>query len=145
MWTWTAPGPQQALAQLPVRVTLKATSVVLTPLVKRLDARQAIAWRAALLTHIEQGPRHLIIDLRQVEWMDSSALSVLVTAFQWTSCAGGSFTVRALQPRVRALFAQTRLDRVIPLSDPAQVIAIAPARARWTSLRWTRRALVTAK
>jgi anti-sigma B factor antagonist len=102
-----------------MHLAMEAGAVVMTPRAKRLAARQAGALRTAWREQIERGHRHLIVDLGHVEYMDSSALATLVSALQRVG-PEGSFAVRRLHDRVRALFARTRLDRVIAIIDPAR-------------------------
>jgi anti-sigma B factor antagonist len=73
-----------------------------------------------LLSTINRGGAHLIIDAQGVEFMDSSALNTLVRARQRTEAMGGSLHVVAPNHRVRRLLEISRLDRVLRRVDSVE-------------------------
>jgi anti-sigma B factor antagonist len=92
--------------------------LVVVPLEKRLDAHVAPAFRAQLLERIDEGARHLVIDLAKVEFMDSSGLGALVSALKRLG-RDGDLRVSSLTPAVRSMFELTRLNRVIKIVEPS--------------------------
>lgn len=56
-----------------------------------LDLATAPTVRAALMEAIENGGRHLIVDLTQLEFLDSTGLGVLIGAHRRTVERKGSF------------------------------------------------------
>lgn len=76
---------------------------------------------SAGLLEAEVGPRSdvpggaLIVDLSEVDFIDSTGLGVLVTALKHSREAGGTLDVVVAAPRVLKVFALTGLDVVIPL------------------------------
>lgn len=80
--------------------------------------------RQQLLTIIEQGSGKLILDLAEVSFMDSSGLSVLVSAFKAARARQGEVVLLKLTPRVLALIELTRLQQVFAIfEDEATALA----------------------
>ena len=73
--------------------------------------------RQKLLEIIEQGKGKLILDLAQVGFMDSSGLSVLVSAFKATRAKGGDVALLHLNSTVRSLIELTRLQQIFSIFD----------------------------
>ncbi len=68
--------------------------------------------RARLISLVEQGVRHVVLDLSTVPFLDSSALGVFVTGLKRLRMAGGTMRLAASQPAARAVLKITSLDRV---------------------------------
>ncbi|MDS4026209.1 MAG: STAS domain-containing protein [Candidatus Contendobacter sp.] len=83
----------------------------------RLVMADAPQIRQSLLTTVEQGNGKLILDLAQVSFMDSSGLSVLVSAFKAARAKGGDVALLHLNSTVRSLIELTRLQQVFPIFD----------------------------
>jgi anti-sigma B factor antagonist len=68
-----------------------------------------------LVTHASDALRHgangLVLDLREVEFMDSAGLAALLNVLRRATAAGRNLVIAELQPQVRRLLADTRLDR----------------------------------
>jgi anti-sigma B factor antagonist len=58
---------------------------------------------------------NLILDLSQVHFIDSTALSVLVTAYQQSQCAGGSFRLVVDDPYLLKILCITGFDGLFPI------------------------------
>jgi anti-sigma B factor antagonist len=80
----------------------------------RLDASTAAAFRREAEHSLPGGPR-LLIDLAQVEFMDSTGLGAVLAVFR-TAKAGGC-RVRLCRPghAVSILFELVRIERMIPV------------------------------
>ena len=59
-----------------------------------------------------QPPRRLVLNLKQVPYMDSSAVAVLVEVLQKVRKAGGKVYLTDLQPRVQGLIEIARLGTI---------------------------------
>jgi|APFre7841882590_1041340.scaffolds.fasta_scaffold02689_3 anti-sigma B factor antagonist len=90
----------------------------------RLVLADTPAVRQSLKAAIEQGSGKLILDLGGVSFMDSSGLSVLISAFKAAQAKGGKVALLNLTPAVRSLIELTRLQQVFAIYDD-EAIAIA--------------------
>lgn len=67
------------------------------------------------------GDGHLVIDLTDTTFMDSTSLGTLISARRRTHTMGGSFVIRCRDARLLRLFEVTSLDKVFaiePGHDP---------------------------
>jgi len=83
-----------------------------------LDLYNADQVRVALLAAIDEGPARLIVDLAQVEFLDSTALGVLVEARSRLS--PGALLLAAPQLETRRALHVTGLDRHVPIHDSVE-------------------------
>ena len=61
---------------------------------------------------LSEGHRHFVVDLKQVDGIDSAGLAVLVRGFNEVRRGAGAFYLVHLQPPVQSVLALMRLDRV---------------------------------
>ena len=59
----------------------------------------------------------IVVNLAEVEYMDSSGVATLVEGMQLTGKYKGGFRLVGLQPSVREVFELARLDRVFSIFD----------------------------
>ncbi|MFO1425210.1 MAG: STAS domain-containing protein [Candidatus Competibacteraceae bacterium] len=83
----------------------------------RLVMTNAPQVRQELLAIVEAGSGKLALDLGGVGFMDSSGLSVLVSAFKAARLKNGEIALLKLAPTVRSLIELTRLQQVFPIFD----------------------------
>lgn len=90
-----------------------------------IDLHNSPSLRTRLLSFIEeQKPKRMILNLGDVQYMDSSAIAVLVEALQKMRKAGGKIFLTNLQPRVKGLLEIARLDTIFVLvKDEAEALA----------------------
>jgi anti-sigma B factor antagonist len=90
----------------------------------RLVMTDAPEVRRKLLATVEQGNGKLILDLAEVGFMDSSGLSVLVSAFKAARAKDGDVVLLHLSPTVRSLIELTRLQQIFAIfEDEAAALA----------------------
>jgi anti-sigma B factor antagonist len=80
----------------------------------RIDAGRTAAFKSYLEDRIRSGDSRLILDLTQVQFVDSSGLGALVFGLKSVG-PGGLFALVGLTGSVVRLFSMTRMDRVFPL------------------------------
>ncbi|MGZ4596092.1 MAG: STAS domain-containing protein [Actinomycetes bacterium] len=68
-----------------------------------------------LLSTISRGDGHLVVDARDVRFMDSSGLNTLVRARGRTAAMGGSFHLVTASRQLLRLLEITRLERLLGL------------------------------
>lgn len=76
--------------------------------------------KAAMLDLLEKGYYHLVVNLRQTEYLDSTALGVLVGTLKRVREKGGDLRLVAPSPRIRRLLEITRLINVFPIDASEQ-------------------------
>ena len=64
---------------------------------------------------VESGSRQLLVNLEAVGFMDSSGLSVLVSAMKTLRSEGGEMAIACTQEPILKIFTVTGLDRVLPI------------------------------
>jgi anti-anti-sigma factor len=97
-------GGEFSVVRLPAEIDLANCSVVL----------------ASLLGTISRGSAHLVVDARDVRFIDSSGLNALVRARERTEAMDGSMHLVAASRRLRRLLEITRLDRVLHRVDAVE-------------------------
>lgn len=107
-----------------VQVTTEP-GVVVAAISGRFDAHSVEQFDTTVIAAIDADHPHVIIDLADVEFMDSSALSGLVRALKATIAVSGTITLVAVSDAARIILELTRLDAVFPTAVNA-----AEARAR---------------
>ena len=89
-----------------------------------IDLNNSPELRSELFTLMgRQPPRRLVINLKQVPYMDSSAVAVLVEVLQKVRKAGGKVYLTDLQPRVQGLIEIARLGTIFSVvKDEAEAL-----------------------
>ena len=89
-------------------------AAVVRPTSARVDLEVAGEFRAALVQLIDSGHRHLVVDMSDVSFVDSSGLGALVSALKALKGlkGGGDVRLANVQPPVVALLEIIRLHRV---------------------------------
>ncbi len=73
-----------------------------------------------LHTLLEQGHKKIIVDLSQVELMNSSGLGILISGLTTVRNAGGQFKLAGVTDRIRSLLAITKLHTIFEIYDSVQ-------------------------
>jgi anti-sigma B factor antagonist len=102
---------------LHVRFAETNGALIVTPLVRRLDAETAPDFRATVGA-AAAGRRLVVVSLSHVRAVDASGLAALVSVLQRMG-PGGELRIAHAEPRVRALLSSTRLDELFPSFDDA--------------------------
>lgn len=98
-------------------------ALVIRPRNRRLDAALAVAFREELGARLEQGPALVILDLQDVEFVDSSGLGALVALLKRQG-RRGELQLCQIAPAVARLFQITRMDRIFTIhADRASALA----------------------
>ncbi|GGM39221.1 STAS domain-containing protein [Dactylosporangium sucinum] len=82
-----------------------------------VDVYTAPRLREKLVELVEQGSRHVVVDLSRVEFLDSTGLGVLVGALKRLRAVNGTFGLVCSHERLLKIFRITALDRVFSLYD----------------------------
>lgn len=87
---------------------------------ERLDAHNSGNLKTQMLSLFEDGKHDLVIDLKEVRFVDSSGLGALVSGFKNASARNGNLKLCGLQPQVKSMFELTRLHRVFEIFSTAE-------------------------
>src|SRR5439155_588626 len=87
------------------------------PLEGEIDLHVSPEVAASLRTMIAKRPKHVVVDLSGVTFIDSSGLAVLINAMQDVKAYGGKLTLAGINNNVRSIFEIARLDQFF-LIDP---------------------------
>ena len=82
---------------------------------ERVDAHSAAELKDRLLKALEDDGRALVIDLSQVQFIDSSGLGALLSGYKNANLRASGFALVGLQPLVKSMFELTRLHRVFEI------------------------------
>ncbi|WP_114964556.1 STAS domain-containing protein [Alkalilacustris brevis] len=85
----------------------------------RLEARNAPEFRALLVQRIEQGDELIVLDMAQIEFIDSSALGALIGAIKKMGPLG-SIAIARISPTLERLLKLTRMDKVFPIHSTVE-------------------------
>lgn len=105
-----------------LKTEINGRAIVIFVKEDRLDANNSEELKAELNRIFESGSKDLIVDLKEVRFIDSSGLGVLVSGFKNASTRQGTIKLSGLQTQVKSMFELTRLHRVFdifPTADDA--------------------------
>ena len=77
----------------------------------RIDAAVAIEFKDAMRAHTDDGPDLVVLDLGQVDFIDSSGLGAIVAAMKHMG-KDRKLALAGLTPTVERVFKLTRMDTV---------------------------------
>ena len=90
--------------------------IVLSLKEERIDAHNSGELKDLFFKVLEEeAGRDLVIDLDQVQFIDSSGLGALLSGLKNVGPRSSGFILAGLQPRVRSMFELTRLHRVFDI------------------------------
>ncbi|NJM73320.1 MAG: STAS domain-containing protein [Scytonema sp. RU_4_4] len=92
------------------------TVIVLTP-TGRLDITTAWPFRLKLQECISKLSRHVVVNLGQVNFIDSSGLTSLVAGMRDAQKGKGSFCICNVHPEAKLVFEVTMMDTVFEIFE----------------------------
>jgi anti-sigma B factor antagonist len=85
-----------------------------------IDMSRSPVLRTAIKGALKPGVDRLIIDLSEVQYMDSSGLATLVEAMRIAKAQSIGLHLAGMTPKVRAIFEIARLDAFFSIKDTRQ-------------------------
>ncbi|BAB05255.1 anti-sigma F factor antagonist [Halalkalibacterium halodurans] len=105
---------------LDVKLEQKDT-VLLVRLIGELDHHTAEQLKRQVEEVLSQGVvKHIVLNLQQLEFMDSSGLGVILGRYKQVKNSGGEMVVCAISPTVKRLFEMSGLFKIIRLEENEQ-------------------------
>lgn len=95
------------------------TIIILTP-TGRLDITTAWQFRLKLQECISRMSPHIVVNLGQVNFIDSSGLTSLVAGMRDADKVQGSFRICNVHPEAKLVFEVTMMDSVFEIFDTEQ-------------------------
>lgn len=93
-----------------------------------MDQQQADRLMEALEAEVAQGHTHVVLDLSELQYMNSTGLNILINVLTRTRNAGGDTLIAGVSNSVRQLFVVTKLDTVFIITpDVASAVARIPS------------------
>lgn len=76
------------------------------------DGTKGVQFRSEVGDVLEGGAKVILVDFKEVSFLDSSGLGALVVAFKAARAAGGKLCLCSISPQVKMLFELTSMDRI---------------------------------
>lgn len=89
--------------------------LVVKPLMERIDASVSMQFKAAVLDMINGESRKMVLDLSEIDFIDSSGLGALIAIWKALSHTQGRLVLCGVSVLVMNLFTLTRMDKVLPI------------------------------
>ena len=101
------------------RTEAKEGAMVVFVREERLDAHNADELKVEMQRLFQSGSKQVLVDLKDVRFIDSSGLGALVSGFKNAISHQGNLKLSTLQPQVKSMFELTRLHRVFEIYPSA--------------------------
>jgi anti-sigma B factor antagonist len=80
-----------------------------------LDGTQASQFRQEIAEAVQEGAEIIIVDFKNVTFMDSSGLGALVLSLKTVRFAGAKLFICSINEQIKMLFELTTMDRVFEI------------------------------
>ena len=94
--------------------TTEGNRCIVTVNESRIDAAVALSFKDQMRAETENGPHTVVLDLHQVQFVDSSGLGAIVASMKAMG-KGRTLALAGLNPTVDKVFRLTRMDSVFQL------------------------------
>lgn len=98
-----------------MEVKQKDHILLIKPLEKNIEAANSREFKAKLVDLINEDHHSMILNLSQVEFIDSSGLGTLISVLKLLTSRQGSIAFCETQESVKRIFTLTRLNQVFSL------------------------------
>jgi anti-sigma B factor antagonist len=88
--------------------------LVVIPRERRIDASVSTGFKGRMVDWINQGNRRIVLDLSEVDFIDSSGLGAIVSSLK-TLGNDGDLVICGIRETVMGLFKITRMNRVFQI------------------------------
>ncbi len=88
--------------------------LVITPIDHRMDAYGAVDFKEKISSFINEGNKRLVLDLSEVDFIDSSGLGSIISALKMMG-SNGNMVICSVKSTVMSMFKLTRMDKVFQI------------------------------
>jgi anti-sigma B factor antagonist len=86
----------------------------------RMDAQVSGLLKERIKELLDKGATELVLDLKGLEFLDSSGLGALVSCLRRIREKKGEIRLAGLRPEVRSIFDITRVSRLFPIFETVE-------------------------
>ncbi|MBU0495818.1 MAG: STAS domain-containing protein [Chloroflexi bacterium] len=105
------------MGEITVHTRWTEEGIAVLSLTGRLDAQSAPVVQQTLCALMERDGHHVLVNMAEVNFIDSTGLTALMAGFQLAAAQGRSVRVCCVQPNVRVVLQLTMLDRLLSVHD----------------------------
>ncbi len=102
-------------SRMDLNITQNDKALIIRINEERLDAHNSAEIKQEIKRLFEDGHKNILVELKNVRFIDSSGLGALVSGFKNATTHQGSLKLSSLQPQVKSMFELTRLHRVFEI------------------------------
>jgi len=100
---------------------IKDAQVTMIQPTGHINASNAAEFQSQLTTVVRSGEQTVLVDMQQVESLDSAGLMALVSALSLAQTLKRRFSLCAVAPSIRIIFELTQLDREFEIFESYEV------------------------
>ena len=86
--------------------------VILEPKGKIMGGPDATALKEAIRDYVNQNKKNVVIDLAEVDWMNSTGLGIMISCLKTVKEAGGELKLSNVTDKIKSLLTITKLVTV---------------------------------
>jgi anti-sigma B factor antagonist len=109
-----SPDPSSTSKQFHITITRMACNRVILAVTGPMDWTTVSAVRVAALDEIASGARRLVLDLAEVDFLDSSGMGVIASAYRDAALVGASVVLAGLSPALEKRYRGSGLHIAVP-------------------------------
>lgn len=100
-----------------IKSSIKDGSVFVVSLSGTLEVSRQSQFKESLLKQVQSHPCCLVLDFKEVDFIDSACLGALISAARQLREKGGDIRLSEMNSEVTSVFQITRLDKVFKIFD----------------------------
>ena len=100
-----------------IKDVIEKDGAVILTLAGEIDMKCSSELRAKFMELFKNKPAVLVVDMTEVEFMDSSGLAILVEALKWCRQNDSKLKLVGMVQTVRSVFEISRLDSIFQIYD----------------------------
>ncbi len=111
--------PIHQVAGMKLETTMNSGVALVTAIAEHLDFENVNAFRREM-DHVLSEATEVVLDMRQLRFVDSSGLGAILSSLRRLSSSGGDLRLACVTPEVAALLQLVRLDQIIGIYESSE-------------------------